>query len=413
MASVRILFITSAYPSNSEDPRGFFIHQLARALTRRGASVTVLAPGSPTAPTRDTLDGVIVRRATYWIPRWQSLATGFGGIVPNLQRRPWRALQIPTLVAALTRDAVELADEADVIHAHWMYPAGVAGAFAARRRGLPLVVTSHGSDLALARRLAPLRWLSRWVCGCAAACVAVSHGQAAGLREIRVATKRLLVVPLGVDYASGAARGTIVKRDEYLKFKSHEGLRIVFVGRLVPSKSVETLLEAHQLLEGRGLSVATAIIGSGPGEQRLRKLTRQNRSANVVFVGAVSPDSVASWLAAADVLVLPSLTEGRGIVILEAMAQAVPVVASDIPGPRELVRHGETGFLFPAGDAKALADRLEVLQRDEALRGQLSRRARGFIEEEGLTADESARRHLALYEELRALPARPAATSKP
>lgn len=396
---MKVLFISSAYPSGADDPRGYFIHQLARALVRAGADVTVLAPAAPAATARQALDGVDVRRADYWIRRWSTLASGFGGIVPNLRSRPWLAPQIPTLIAALSRHAVRLARDANLVHAHWMYPAGIAGAIAAGRARVPFIVTSHGTDLALAQRIRPVRWLCRRVCAPASACVAVSHGIAQGLGQIGVPSERVHIIPMGVDQGTGELRGTIHDSDDYLKFKRHAGLRVVFVGRLVPSKSVETLLSAHHELELRGRSVACALIGSGPSEKNLREQARSRDCRDVIFAGALPPESVRHWLAASHVLVLPSIREGRGIAILEAMAQGLPAVVSDIPGPRELVQNGVTGFLFPAGDAEGLADRLEALCEDEDLRREMGRRARAIIVTEGLTSDECARRHIALYEE--------------
>jgi glycosyltransferase involved in cell wall biosynthesis len=95
--------------------------------------------------------------------------------------------------------------------------------------------------------------------------------------------------------------------------------------------------------------------------------------------------------------VLPSRAEGRGLVLLEAMAAGVPVVASDIPGPREIVLEGETGLRFPVGDVLRLADAVERLLSDAALRARLASGGRALIAREGLTTDASAARHLAVY----------------
>ena len=171
---MRVLFITSAYPANLDDPRGTFIHVLARSLVEEGVQVTVLAPGSPGAPRSELRDGVHVRRATYWIPRWQSLATGLGGIVPNLRSKPWLIFQIPALLLALSWRAVRLARGADVIHAHWVLPSGLAGVRARRWSGRPLIITSHGGDLNLAVRIPALRPLVRRTVTQAQHCVGVS-----------------------------------------------------------------------------------------------------------------------------------------------------------------------------------------------------------------------------------------------
>jgi glycosyltransferase involved in cell wall biosynthesis len=401
---MRVLFITSAYPATEDDARGFFIHQLARAIARAGESVTVLAPGAANAAETETRDGVEIHRAQYWVRSGQSLAAGFAGIMPNLRRRPWLAAQVPTLVGALSRKAVKLAEDADLVHAHWVYPAGLAGAIAARRHGLPLVVTTHGTDLALARRVPPLRWLSRRVCRVARAVVAVSQGQARLLEAISVPGEQIRLIPMGVDLTATSEGLAIPTGDEYMAFREHPGLRVVFVGRLIPSKSVDTLLDAHQALDRAGHSIATALVGGGPSEKALRERVGRSRSRNVTFAGTVPPAQVAAWLKASDVVVLPSIHEGRGLVILEAMAQGVPAVVSDIPGPRELVRDGETGFLFPSRDAVALAERLERLHQDAELRRTMGQRARDFVKSEGLTTEACARDHLSLYKRVSAEP---------
>lgn len=396
---MRLLFITSAYPAHGDDPRGLFIAQLAQALRDHDVRVTVLAPGAPDAPETEELNGVTVHRATYWLRRSQRLATGFGGIVPNVRRRPWLAVQIPPLVAALIRAARRLAADADIVHAHWLYPAGIAAVLAGRRHGVPVVVTSHGTDLALAQRSRVIRGVSRWVAARADACVAVSHAIAGGFTTLGVERSRVHFLPLGVSL-DGPPPEPEATADEALRRFRAAPFRIVYVGRLIAPKGVDTLLEAHARLEGRGHTIATALVGAGPEERRLRAQVRRLDSRNVLFAGGQSPSATQRWIAAADVLVLPSWSEGRGIVIAEAGARQVPAVASDIPGPRELIRDGVTGLLFPLKDAARLAEALERLLTNPEERAAMGRRAREFVVRERLTMDETARGHVDLYRRL-------------
>ncbi len=394
---MRILMITSAYPANTNDSRGIFIHELARSLVDEGASVTVLAPGARSAPGSETRDGVKVQRATYWIPRWQALAEGVGGIVPNLRQNPLLLLQVPSLIVALIWRALTFHETFDIIHAHWIYPAGLAGWLASKVRSTPLVVTSHGSDLNFSSRFQVLRVLSRFVTRRAAVCVGVSHAMVEAFKGLGVASSRVAFIPLGVDskrvndMALGEP-GPVMRR-----YFDHTGLRIVYVGRLIPLKSVETLLKAHGELERRGHDIATLVVGSGPSENRLRAYVRDNDLKDVFFTGAQPPGSAVAYMSTGQVLVLPSRSEGRGLVLLEAMSLAIPVIASDIPGPRELVREGETGMLFPAGDFVALADRLEQLVLDSGLGRRLGDGGRRMVAAEGLSMQESARQHIELY----------------
>lgn len=392
---MRILTITSAYPARADDPRGIFIHHLAVALASQGVAVTVLAPGAPDAPLSETRDGVSVQRVNYWLPRWQALARA-GGIVPNIQRNPLVLAQVPALICALTKRALQIGGDFDVIHAHWMFPSGIAGRLAAVRHGVPFVVTSHGGDLNLSRRAWPLRALVRWICRAASKCVGISHAMVAEFVRQGVPGDKVQFIPLGV--SSGQVQPC--PTDVPSTFREHEGLRTVYVGNLIPGKSVQTLLQAHGILESRGYDPATLVIGEGPSERDLRQQTKALGLRNVTFLGPRPHEQIASYMLAANVLVLPSRSEGRGLVLLEAMEAGLPVIASDIPGPREVVRPGETGMLFPTGNADALADCLQRLVESPGLGPALGAGGKEFVRREKLTPSECARLHIQLYQSL-------------
>ncbi len=402
---MKVLVITSAFPARDGDPRGTFIDLLVRAIAEQGVEVIVLAPGAPGAAAAEVRRGVQVRRAQYWIDRWQTLAIGVSGIVPNLRRRPWLIVQLPILVATLTWHAVRLARGATLIHAHWVYPAGLAGLVAARVRGIPLVVTSHGGDLNLARRSRLLGWLVCWVGRSADLCIGVSHAMVDEFRRNGVPAERVHFLPLGVAPAEACEAGQGRLDPLRQEFVGQPGLRVVYVGGLIPQKSVITLLEAHAIAQERGGEMACLIVGAGPTEPSLRAFVRERRLRRVFFAGQQAPDTIRGWIRSSHVLVLPSLAEGRGLVLVEAMAEGLPVVASDIPGPRELALPGRTGFLFPPGDAAALADCLRRLA-DPSVRSRLGEGGRALVEEQGLTVDASARHHVAIYRALEAAPFR-------
>lgn len=394
---MRVLLITSAWPATDNDPRGSFIWRLARGLSARGVRPVVIAPGDPTAPESSSRDGVTVYRAVYARPAVrQRLAVGLGGIIPNLRRRPWLAMQIPAMVRALRREAVARAMGNDLVHAHWLFPGGVAGVAAADRANLPLVVTCHGGDVNLARRIPPLAWWSRSVLERADRLAAVSHAMRQGLLQLGVAPDRVQFLPLGVSVSPD--RPPDVMPHSWRAFRDAPGLRVLFAGGLSPRKSPGTLLRAVQRLQRDGHAVAAAFIGDGPLRPALE---RDAAGLDAVWIaGDRPPDEVTTWIRACDVLVLPSLAEGRGLVLVEAMACGRAVVASDIPGPDELVHDGRTGLRFPAGDALALADRLARFIRDPGLAPALGAGGRRLVEAEGLLMEDSLDRHVALYDDV-------------
>lgn len=397
---MKVLFISSAYPTDQTDPRGVFIHRLARALHSAGTEVTVLAPGSPSAPAYAERDGVTIQRAPYWIKRWQRLAVGLSGIVPNLRSRPWLIVQVPALIIALTWRALRIASGFDLVHAHWVYPAGIAGLIASRWHKLPLVITSLGGDLNLAQRSRALYALSASVGKAADACIGVSVALAEDFRAMGVPPERTTFIPLGVEKMDPGGAIDIENDPDYRWFRDFDGFRLVYVGSLIPRKSVHTLLEACEVLERQGRHVACALVGSGPTETELRSLVRTKALANVLFLGYQPPAVAQRWLTVADAFVMPSLSEGRPVAITEAMVNGIPVVATDIPGSRELVQHQRTGLLFPPGDIKSLVDSIESLILDEQLRLDMGRHAQSTVESEGLLVSDVAVRHLELYQRL-------------
>lgn len=154
-----------------------------------------------------------------------------------------------------------------------------------------------------------------------------------------------------------------------------DGLLVLFVGRLVVHKDVPTLLEAVASLRGRHPGLRVALAGDGPLRESL-----EARIAALSLQDVVRPlgqrDDVADLIEAADAIVLPSLREGLSNVILEGMMGGKPVVASNAGGNVELIEHDRSGLLFEVGQAPALAQALERLAHDAALRQRLGEGAR-------------------------------------
>lgn len=150
----------------------------------------------------------------------------------------------------------------------------------------------------------------------------------------------------------------------------------LLVARLVPSKGIEVAIRA--MAELREHPVQLRIVGEGAAgyEKSLRDLvTSLGVQPRVTFVGALAAAQLDAEYAAADLFVLPSWYEAFGIVLVQAMAAGLPCVASDVGGIPSVVRDGETGLLFPAGDCSALAAAMRQLA-DEPLRRRLGEQGR-------------------------------------
>jgi glycosyltransferase involved in cell wall biosynthesis len=348
-----------------------------------GVKVGAIAPIVPGAAPAEVIEGIEVRRFRYSLLGREALATGVSGILANLRAKPYLAIQVVPLVTQMTRAAIATVSAYDVVHAHWMYPTGWVGLRAARRVGIPIVVTAHGGDVNSAIRTPGLANLVRYVGNTVDKVLTVSDDLAGKLVSMGVESEQIEVVPLGVDPPTVTVERSPTNRPT-----------VVFVGSLIRRKGVATLLRAlervpHDLLE-------VEILGDGPERDQLEQMSRLV-APKVEFRGEVPPADVTVALAAADVVVLPSHSEGRPVVVMEAMAAEIPVIATDVPGTRELVRNEQTGLLFEPEDHVGLSEALCRLAADADLRHELGRAGKDALVDLGLTGREAANRHVAVY----------------
>ena len=123
------------------------------------------------------------------------------------------------------------------------------------------------------------------------------------------------------------------------------------------------------------------MIGDGPCRRGLEEACRRHGVEDVFrFTGWVDPAEIADYYRSADMVVMPSETEGLALVYLETMASGGVLIASDIPAAREVVRHGETGLLHAPGETDQLAERVLEVAADPELRGRIGARARTYVE---------------------------------
>ena len=169
------------------------------------------------------------------------------------------------------------------------------------------------------------------------------------------------------------------------KVVTHEGVgsRLLFVGRLADVKGLPILFKALARLKSKHPGVKLTIAGDGPDRQRLVAMAGDLGIAqNVSFLGYQTQKQVRELMGQADAFVLASFAEGVPVVLMEAMAAGVPVVATRIAGIPELVEDGVSGFLVPPGDAKTLADKVDLLLRDSTLRASFGAKGREKVERE-------------------------------
>jgi 1,2-diacylglycerol 3-alpha-glucosyltransferase len=276
----------------------------------------------------------------------------------------------------------------DVIHCQHPFTIGRLGAETARRHGLPLVYTAHSlydemaasSKSRFVRKVGQpaARGFVRRFCARADAVIVPSrHTRDALIADGVHAT--FDVVPTGVPCLRASPNGRARVRQQL--DLSEDAPLLLYLGRLGPEKRVDMLLRMVVALRDRDLPAPLnrfrlAIVGDGQCRNVLEDLAAElNVQERVVFTGTQSHADIADWYAAADVFTLASPAETQGLVLIEAMQMNVPCVAVDQGGPVEIIADGQTGRLVEF-DAHALADAVEELLRDSALRQRFAAQAR-------------------------------------
>lgn len=161
------------------------------------------------------------------------------------------------------------------------------------------------------------------------------------------------------------------------------GKRVLFVGRLDAVKGVPLLLEAFAAVGRDHQDARLTVVGDGPARAALEaQAKRLGIDGATVFAGYRAQDEVAALLEEADMLVLPSFAEGVPVVLMEAMASRIPVIASQVAGVPELVQQGVSGFVIPAGDLDTLTARLGDLLSDPELCRRMGEAGRATVKAE-------------------------------
>lgn len=285
--------------------------------------------------------------------------------------------------------------EVAVVHAH-MHGAALWGRLAGRLAGVPaLVTTEHGKELWKSRwRVAVDRFLSGWT----ARHICVSEdGRNIRLRRERVRPDRLIVIPNGV-----AVPATVRDPGIRRRIRTEFGLKaeqpvMATVGRVVEAKGYPHLVEAFAKLRVDWPELHWLQVGMGPDAGALAAAAQAAGVAEAMTMAGNRPD-VADILQAVDLWVMSSLREGLSVALLEAMAAACPIVATEVGGTPDAVTSGHEGLLVPPADPQALADAVDVLLRDPDRAAALGAAARGRVQRE-YAIDTVARRIENVYRE--------------
>ncbi len=361
------------------------VDALARQFLALGHEPVVLAPWRQS---QGPFDAASVPYPVVWHPRFLSTR--------------W-------FVAWYSRWMAKLQQRQDfhVIHCHGTYPSGYVGACCAAVRHLPLVITSHGDDLAplgLYDRKPNLRERYRVALAQADAAVAISDYTAGMLREAYGDLRQIVQIPNGVEVEQFS---TSVPRPANIAAFIRSKAYLLFLGRLDQRKGIDVLLKAMLLLNGQ-CDIDLVVAGRGPEGPALEALSaRLGLTRRVHFIGQTTGQQKLWLLQNGLCTIVPSRTwEAFGVVAVESLAAGRPVIASQLPGLADLIAPGRTGLLVPPESPQRLAEAIRQMFVNRQRSDEWGRAAQRFAQ--AFDWRNIAQRHLDLFAELIAIKRRPA-----
>jgi teichuronic acid biosynthesis glycosyltransferase TuaC len=287
----------------------------------------------------------------------------------------------------------------DLIHAHFSYPDGFGMIGLAKKWNIPLVISALGT---IERKVAyEGSYTSRQIIKAmnfADKVLSVSEDLKLHIVNLGINENKVIVVPNGVDTEKFKPAGKENSR-KLLNLPLDKNI-ILFVGALRSIKGVDYLIEAAKNFVDSNTELY--LVGRDDGlKKSLKKMAQDFKITDFIkFIGPVNHEDIPLWISASDILVLPSLSEGRPNVVLEALACEVPVVATDVGGIPELIINGETGYLVPAKNPLELSEKVNKLLGDENQREKMGKFGRKSIIQRGLTWEAHAKKTVDIYSKL-------------
>ncbi|NLM38811.1 MAG: glycosyltransferase family 4 protein [Firmicutes bacterium] len=392
---MRVLHITHLYPRPYDQLLGIAMHNAIKALEAQGCIQKVLSPTAwapfpimylshkwksySQVPNRDVIEGIEAYYPRYLVfPKALLLASS--GV-----RMYWG-------IKRLVRE-IEPKFPFDLIHAHMALPDGYAGMLISMEYRKPLVVTFQATDLDISANRSQdcLSALER-VFSYAKQVISPSP------RLAKAFVSRFRIKPVVIGY--GISAGEVFTGNSDL-LSAYEGRRVLLsVSRLISIKGIDLNIRAIKQLTKKYENILYLVVGDGPERTKLEELTRDlGLTSYVVFVGQVSQEQVMKYMASCEVFTLPSWQETFGLVYVEAMAHAKPVIAVRGQGVDGIVIYGETGLLVKPRDLDSLVEALDFLLSHPEEARAMGERARKMVLED-YTWEKNAEKTIELYREV-------------
>ena len=340
---MKICIVTTAFPRWENDSRAPFILEAAKSIARQGVEVKVIASHSPGAKTHELIDGIEIYRPRYLPSKWENLHKEPGGIPEAWNKQKFGKYAIFPFILSQLFSIFRYTKDCDIIHANWT----IAG-FNAWINNLlfhvPYIITLQGSDIYKAANLSFAKKITYNTLRGSKKIITLSNSLKNEVMKFKNLEKKIEVIPNGVNTQ------LFISNSE-----NRENL-IIYIGALIKRKGVEFLIKAIPAVINSNPDFRLIIIGEGNEEINLKNLVKSLDLDNfVIFLGQINQDSVKEWLQKSKLFILPSIEEGQGVVLVEALACGTPCIGSNVGGIPDVISD-DVGTLVPPENPKALSE---------------------------------------------------------
>ena len=340
--TMRIAILVPGFPPKRIAGTEVATHTMATKLSRRGHDVHVITCLDEGLPAKSTDQGFSVHRIRVHHVRF-----------------------LGAMLFWLHMFRILRGIDSDVVHVQSTY-ISIPGLLAKKFLRKPCILWAQGSDIY--RPSFILRQMTKLAIRNSDVVIALTEDMKKNIQRIH--QREVLVIPNGIDLDKFQPLSRADARGE-LHIEENERI-ILFVGRLHPVKGLKYLIRAMRTITQAALGARLILLGEGEERRDLEALTKElNLEDFVTFHGRVPNTETPKFMTASDILVLPSLSEGFPVVVLEAMACGLPIVATNVRGLSEIIVDDQNGFTVEPENPEAIADRVLQLLRDDQLRSKI------------------------------------------
>lgn len=383
---IKVCIITSSFPRQENSYEGIFIKRFIEQLISK-VKYTVLAPSDSKQAT-----AIYKKYDVFWIryslKKWENLFYIPGGIPQKMKRSIFSFWNFPFYILSMGAAAIKHAQKNDVIHVQWLQN----GIFAILPKILfkkPIVITIHGSDYRLFQKNITNKLIGKIIIHYTDAIITVNKEFENELKQ-KYPHKRIDYIPYAYEISQHISSAE----------KENTPLTILFVGSLTEEKGIYDLMDVFEKVFLKHNNIQLRIVGDGAILSDVEVWAKKFNHDVVKICGILANEMVIKEMQQADLLVLPSYKEGRPTVVVEAMANGLPVLATKLPGILEIVTDGYNGKLFTPGDKEAFYNALNLILEDESLRKKYTTNSFNFLYDQNLVVEYMINSHLKLYHSL-------------